>query len=271
MSNISSLSLPIRLGAIAIVFAGTLSACGTSGEAINDSTSTPIDTGAPLTTESPTDSPTEQIIDPWTTPGENMRGLRYCEILFLNRSETGLVAEVYNTYPLNQCPDETWQALDMAAIALAEGVPLAIANGPRFWLMDRVAKPDRSEIVTKDFGGISMNRYARVEVGNPETVGRPYSPQAVDRRSSFAFNAGPTVYMLIAADGTEYIMQSWSQQRDATLTEDELANLGTRLQLPEGWQFVSRVLSEDLVVDTTQTLAYVFQDELMNSYSRLTQ
>jgi hypothetical protein len=78
------------------------------------------------------------------------------------------------------------------------------------------------------------------------------------------------VFILIAADGTEYVMQSWSQQRDATLTEDALVNLGTRLQLPEGWQFVSRVLSEDLIVDTTETLAYVLQDEFMNSYSRLT-
>jgi hypothetical protein len=261
MSNISSLSLPIRFGAFAIVFAGALSACGTSGEAVKDSSSTPITSGAPLTT----DSPAEQTLDPWTTPGENMRGLRYCEILFLSMSENGLVAEVYNTYPLNQCPDEVWQALDTAAIAQAEGVPLAIANGPRFWLMDRVAKPDRSEIVTKDFGGIEMNRYAQVVVGTPDSVGVPYSPQAVDRRSSFSFNAGQTVYTLITADGTEYIMQSWSQQRDASLTEDALANLGTRLDLPDGWQFVVRILSEDLVVDTTETFAQVLQDELMNS------
>ena len=258
-------SLTRRLTLITVALAALTSACGSAGDTESDSST--IDSVAPTTTAPPSNSTEPTNSEP--AAGVDMRGLRYCEILFLNMSETGLVAEVYNTYPLNDCPPDQWQSLDMAAIAVEAGVPLALANGPRFWLMNTVAKPDRSEIVTKDFGGISMNRYARVEIGKPDTVGQPYSPQAVDRRSSFTFYGGQTVYTLIATDGTEYIMQSWSQQSDATLTEDALANLGTRLQLPEGWQFVSRVLSEDLIVDTTETVAYVLQDEFMNSYSRL--
>lgn len=196
-----------------------------------------------------------------------MRGLRYCEILLLSRSEAGLVAEVYNTYPLNDCPVDSWTDLDPAAIAAEAGVPLALTNGPRFWLMDSVEKADPESVVTREFGGLAMNRYAQVVIGAPETAGQPYSPQSVDRKAIFTFQAGQTIYVLTSIDGSAYVMQSWSQQRDPSLTEADLAALGDRLALPEGWTYSSRVLTEDLVVDTTSRPAQVLQDELMNSYS----
>lgn len=199
-----------------------------------------------------------------------MRGLRYCEILLLSRNDSGLVAEVYNTYPLNDCPEDLWTALDTAAIAESAGVPFALANGPRYWLMDNVEKADRDTITTEEFGGLAMNRYAQVVIGDPETVGQPYSPQAVDRKSRFTFLAGQRVFILTATEGTEYVMQSWSRQRDPSLTEATLVALASRLQLPAGWTYTSRVLSTDLVVDTTSEPAQVLQDELMNSYSRIT-
>lgn len=198
-----------------------------------------------------------------------MRGLRYCEILLLSRTDTGLVAEVYNTYPLNDCPSDAWTNLDPAAIAAEAGVPLALTNGPRFWLMDSVEKADPETIVTREFGGLAMNRYAQVVIGSPETAGKPYAPQSVDRKAIFAFAAGQTVYVLTSIDGSEYVMQSWSQQRDPTLSEADLATLGARLVLPDGWTYTSRVLTDDLVVDTTLRPAQVLQDELMNSYSLL--
>lgn len=199
-----------------------------------------------------------------------MRGLRYCEILLLSRTDAGLTAEVYNTYPLNDCPPDQWASLDTAAIAAAYGVPLALANGPRHWLMDSVDKSDRDTIVTQVFGGLAMNRYAQVVIGDPTSVGQPYVAQSVDRKSVFTFSAGRTVYVLMSPDGIEYVMQSWSRQRDPDLDEVDLADLSARLQLPTGWTFMSRVLDEDLVVDTTSRPAQVLQDELLNSYSRVT-
>jgi len=43
--------------------------------------------------------------------------------------------------------------------------------------------------------------------------------------------------------------------------------LGDRLALPEGWSYRTRILDEELVVDTTATIATVLQDELENSYT----
>jgi hypothetical protein len=37
--------------------------------------------------------------------------------------------------------------------------------------------------------------------------------------------------------------------------------------MPHGWSYRTRVLSEELVIDTTATLATVLQDEFENSYT----
>jgi hypothetical protein len=46
-----------------------------------------------------------------------------------------------------------------------------------------------------------------------------------------------------------------------------LPTLGERLDLPDGWTFRSRVLDDELVVDTTATIATIIQDELENTYT----
>jgi len=43
--------------------------------------------------------------------------------------------------------------------------------------------------------------------------------------------------------------------------------LGERLALPEGWGYRTRVLDEELVVDTIATVATVVQGELENTYT----
>ncbi len=64
-------------------------------------------------------------------------------------------------------------------------------------------------------------------------------------------------------------MQSFSQQVDAGLTEADLATLGDRLNLPDGWRYEARTLDADLVIDFGDQPARVLQDELQNSYSQI--
>jgi len=42
---------------------------------------------------------------------------------------------------------------------------------------------------------------------------------------------------------------------------------GERLALPSDWSYRTRILDEELVVDTTATVATVLQDELENTYT----
>ena len=51
------------------------------------------------------------------------------------------------------------------------------------------------------------------------------------------------------------------------MTPESLLTLGERLELPEGWTYRTRVLDEELIVDTTETIATVLQDEFENSYT----
>ena len=234
-----------------------LASCGSG----NNST-TPEST----VTEAPsTEAPATSTTNP---AAANMHGKRYCEILLLNLQEDGIHAEVFNTYPLNDCPDDQWKAIDTAAVAKDEAVVFASANGPRYWAMDSVVKSDMTEVFQKSFGGMEMNRYASVYVGtNPADLLIPYSPHAVNRKAAFTFNAGTTVYMLHDAEGKTYVMQSWSQQVDPALAEDDLLTLAERLQLPEGWTYDYKTLTEEFVVETRAEDAQVLGDDLHNTYS----
>lgn len=200
-----------------------------------------------------------------------MRGDRYCEVLLVQGSGGEATADVYNSYPLNDCPQELWDELDAPAIAAAEAVPIAVLNGPRYWLMDRIDKDGAvAELPKKDFGGIEMYRQASVEIGSLADASTPYRPRAVDRDTVFTFDAQQTVYELTAPDGATYVMQTWSQQKDPSLEESDLDGLDDRLLLPDGWAYSARELTEPLRLVTIDTPAQVLMDDLGNSYSLMT-
>lgn len=245
----------LRAGAGAVLAGVMLAGCSSGDDSATSSSTTAPSATAPSTTVAPS----------------SMRGKRYCEVLLVRPADGKLSAEVYNSYPLNDCPEAKWAALDAKTIAAAEGVPVAVLNGPRFWLMDRVKKAGgTADLPKKDFGGIEMYRQASVEVASMADAMMPYRPNSVDRKAVFTYDAGQTVYELTSEDGTKYVMQSWSQQKDPSLVESGLAGLGSRLQLPAGWTYTARTLDEPLTVDTTSQTATVVQDDLGNSYSQET-
>jgi hypothetical protein len=197
-----------------------------------------------------------------------MRGDRYCEVLLPRPGADGITVEVYNSYRLNECPADEWMRLDAAAIAAEQGAPLALLNGPRYWLMDRVQKQqDAGGFTVVDFGGIRMNLLATVSIASVQAAAVPYTPNAVDRSTVFTYDAGSTVYELTSSTGERFVMQSWSQQVDPSLQERDLAGLGERLVLPDGWSYSSRVLDAPLDLVTVDVPAQVVQDDFKNSYS----
>jgi hypothetical protein len=113
---------------------------------------------------------------------------------------------------------------------------------------------------------MEMIQRATVVVGNPVEASKPYTLNSVDR-TVFSFDAGRTVYELTGPDGTKYVMQSWSQQVEPTLSEADLSTLGDRLHLPAGWSYAARTLAAPLRVVTTSSTAKVVQDDLKNTYS----
>lgn len=192
-------------------------------------------------------------------------GKRYGEVLLVRAGESGPEATVYNTFPLNDCPAELWDNLDAQAIAAENNAVAALLNGPRYWLMSAIGKRDREDLEHKTFGGLEMIRQAKVQLSSMNPA--PYQPNRVDRKALFVFDAGREIYELIDPDGRRWVMQTFSQIVDPTLSRADLPGLASRLSLPPGWRYEARTPTSTLRVDTTGQDASVTQDDLKNSYS----
>jgi hypothetical protein len=207
-----------------------------------------------------TDAAPQRLID-------HMRGVRYGEVLAMFLRDTGLEAEVYGTQMLNDCPQELWETLNADEIAKDMNAVFVKLNGPRYWVLDGLgSKVAVVDPVFKDFNGIQMRRIATIPIGADFAAG-PYTIRNVNRGAVFFFDAGKTVYELVDPDSRALVMQARCIGIDPNMTEESLANLGERLALPEGWSYRTRVLETELVVDTSETLATVVQDEFENTYT----
>ncbi len=153
---------------------------------------------------------------------DDVFGKRYGEVLLVRLGDAGPQATVYNTFPLNDCPADLWGRLDAQAIATENGAAAALLNGPRYWLMSHIEKAGGTELETRTFGGIEMLRQATVDLSSMNPA--PYSVNEVDRRAVFVFDAGRPVFELVDPGGRRWVMQTWSQTVDPTLTLDDLAD-----------------------------------------------
>ena len=166
----------------------------------------------------------EHEVSPASAVVIDVRGGRYGEVFLLDTSSPTVTADVYNSYGLNDCPQDLWSALDPKQLAVDNGVGLVMLNGPRCWLMDNITKvqdlAQPREI--RNFGGIDMFKAATLMIGDITAPPGPYSPRAVDRRTVFSFDHGSQIYELVDPAGTRWVMQSWSQQADPRLSVNDL-------------------------------------------------
>lgn len=207
----------------------------------------------------------------FTTPPDDIRNYRYCEIIPVFRHGVTLRIEVYNTFGLNEGPAELWNQLRSRKLAEAYGAERVIKNGPRYWVINELASSGKTaEGKTADFGGIEMILRGVVErkLWKAQFGTRYFVENEVQRNTVFTYRAGNMVYELTSPAGDVYRMQSYCQIFDKALTIDDLETLGERLELPEGWRYHARILTEGsaLVADG---LAFVVNDDLGNSYQKV--
>ena len=197
----------------------------------------------------------------------DMRNVRYGEVLAVYHRDGRFEAEVFGTQLLNDCPQEQWVTLDATTLAAEMDALVVKLNGPRYWTLDgfglKVAVVDP---VFRDFNGIQMRRIAVVDLGEVPRLG-PYTETKVNRGAVFFWDEGQTVHELVNPDGLAYVMQALCVGVDPTMSPESLLTLGERLALPDDWTYRTRVLDEELVVDTSSSLATVLQDEFENSYT----
>jgi hypothetical protein len=200
---------------------------------------------------------------------DDLFGVRYCVVLTITVGGS-TAAEVWASQGLNDCPQDQLESIDPAAVATELGVTAAVVNGPRYWVLDRIAANDiAGSLEVRRFGGIEMRSIALVDLGPGVPEQRSYTETPVMRDTEFTFAEGREIHELTSPDGSVYVMQSFSNEVDPTLTADALGDLGDRLALPDGWAYDSRTLDETLVVADIDGIATVVQDDLKNTYQLL--
>jgi hypothetical protein len=197
-------------------------------------------------------------------PPVSSRGTRYCEILLIYFRNSEVIAEVWGTQGISNCPAASWNALDPDSI-VAEHNAIAIKmNGPRYGLVDTAPRFELPSSERRMYGDLEMKRLATLVLDGALSTD-PYTPRTVRRDNVFEYWEGSEIYELTEPDGGVYTMISYSQIVDPSLQESALPQLAGRLSLPAGWSFAARTLDEVLQLRSDgQTV--VLQDELENTY-----
>lgn len=204
---------------------------------------------------------------------QDLRGKPHAEVVIIKRDTegSGAVGICYNTLGLpDPLSDEQFRALDAGALKAEFGGDGIWMNGPRRAQMDEASAEILDAGRVTSVGGIPMQIVARVRIPDVRMFAgkRPtYAEAEVERSTTWVFHAGQPVHELIAPDGHVYAMQSASLIKDPTLTE-QLADLGERLQMPDGWTYRVRTPDQDLVVEAHDGVAHVVLDEFENNYQR---
>ena len=170
----------------------------------------------------------------------DLRNVRYCEVITVDRERLTFHVAVYNTLGLNFCPAEQWAKLDARALAKQLDVSRVKLNGPRYWTIDGIEASGATKAgKTVSFGGIGMVERATLTTKLWQgTVGdRFYKANKVARTTVFHYRADRPVYELTAPNGDVYMMQSYAQIVDPKLSVADLpagppAEAAEGLELP---------------------------------------
>lgn len=205
-------------------------------------------------------------------PPSDLRDVRYCEVVPSVTQGSTVSTSVYNTLGYNDCPPARWTALTENEVNREFGSQNAKLNGPRHWVIDSITATGSSQTgQTFTFGGIQMGLRATLTtaVGQPTPGDALYTPSQVKRDTIWIYDAGKPIFELVDPQGNIYIMQSYAQIADRTLTLEQLPDLAGKLTLPAGWRYQSETPTSELQLNSNG-LATIVNDNLYNTYQKRT-
>jgi hypothetical protein len=198
---------------------------------------------------------------------QDMRGYLFGEVgLITGLAQDTAIANIWNTTCACIPTPEQLDALDAEAVAREHGALRAWLNPVTHCMFDQLDVWEVGE--DRTFGGITgtwMSVAPAADITKAAAQGS-YDPRYVYRNSTFTFNRGREVYLLVAPDGEVFVMQSF-RHVDPRVSDDNLTHLAGRLDLPPGWGFRAEMLDQDLEVSSSKgNLAHVLHDNLDNVY-----
>lgn len=208
------------------------------------------------------------------TPAE-LRDYPYCEAIPDTVSGDTLTEHVFNTLPYGPCPTNRFtevteqDIIDAYNATYDPDATSATINGPRHWVMDTLTPTGgvttSGDELTVDGIRFGLVAQLQIPVGQPTIGTEPYVVNTVQRDTIFLFKAGRQVFGLTDPDGNVYVMQSYSQEIDPSLSLRSLPDIGASMQLPEGWTYAARTLDEDLTL-TAAGSTQIVNDHYENTY-----
>lgn len=198
---------------------------------------------------------------------EGMRGGRYCEVIL---SESMTQFAVYNTWGLNTCPEDKWSKVTASEIKKETKATMVHLNGPRYWVIDGFKNTQLINKTIKTFDGIAMREAGVLHIELSALLEpRYYRTHEVSRKTTWIYQKNKPVYELVDPKGAVYVMQSYSVELHPQ-TLESLRQLGTQLELPQGWHFKTGVLEKTELLLATDEKAVVVQDNFLNTYQQAT-
>ncbi|HHT9950799.1 TPA: hypothetical protein ACT9K3_000622 [Legionella pneumophila] len=195
----------------------------------------------------------------------NMRGKRYCEIIL---TKTISSYAVYNTWGLNDCPEQLWSKVSVSTVKKETGSSFVHLNGPRYWVIDGFKNTSLINPAIKTISGIPMREAGILHLSLMDLFkNKPYQSHVVDRKTTWVYQADKPVFELIDPNGQVFVMQSYSVQKYPQ-TMNTLTQLGAKLQLPKGWKFKTGVLNKPETIQAVNNKAVVVQDNFLNTYQK---
>jgi hypothetical protein len=197
----------------------------------------------------------------------DMRNMPFCEIEVVAGFPP--LVNFENTTGASDCPPDKFDAIYTKELTKAIGAEWIILNPRRHWTMDQAWLYNIGE--TYDFAGVKATWMGSVRpLDFVKAAAGEYEPFETNRASKYLYEKGKPVYLLTPPDKTGvFVMQSWTDHVDKTLSEDKLPDLGKILNLPKGWTFSVKTLDQDLTIapPAPDYTAHSLVDNLKNVYA----
>ena len=200
------------------------------------------------------------------------RNYAYCEIAPVVGTQPKVVAQFYNTTGASNCPLDKFVAIDTKKLAADLKADMVYINptpqtARRHWVMDKLWVYRAGETV--DFYGVKATWVAAMSPENMKAgIKGDYTPMQIHRETQYLYAKGSKVFLIRTPRGKTYVMQSYATEVDTSLTFNQLPQLKSKLNLPQGWKFEVKELTKDLTVDPRKAkgVAHIIRDDLHNVY-----
>lgn len=198
------------------------------------------------------------------------RDTPWCELGVVEGTPPDATVHVFNsTNSPVPCTAEESAKFDLKAIEAKYGLTGLILNPDRFWIADKISFYQAGDVMDANGVKLVWAGEMTLDAAQEITSAKPYEYVRITRDTLWYFEKDRPVFLMREPDGKVWVMQVYSHAVDRTLSSANMAALGARLEnLPEGWTFETKVLTEPLLLEPTRAdgAAYIIRDEFANTY-----